>query len=201
LNAAALISFSFIPTLLGMAGRVAIPGITDANLVLPTVLLQLLPAWLGALALAAVFSTEVDTCDAVLFMLSTTLSQDVYRRHWNPRASDETLLRVARTAAILGGGLGVLLSIYLGTVTQALLLFYAILVCTLFVPIIAGLFTTSGGAPEALAAILAGVSTLFLLGFALEAPPRWLDPTLGGIAASGVAFLAVLLLRRALTQK
>jgi SSS family solute:Na+ symporter len=197
LNAIALILFSFVPTLLGMAGRVAIPGITDPNLVLPTVLLQLLPAWLGALALSAVFSTEVDTCDAVLFMLSTTLAQDVYKRHLNPRASDETLLRVARIAAIFGGGLGVLLSIYLGTVTQALLVFYAVLVCTLFVPIVAGLFTTRGGAPEALAAILAGVSTLFLVGFALPSPPPWLDPTLGGIVASGAAFLLVLLLRGA----
>lgn len=201
LNAVALILFSFIPTLLGMAGRAAIPGIDDPNLVLPTVLLQLLPAWLGALALSAVFSTEVDTCDAVLFMISTTLSQDLYKRHWNPRASDETLLRVARMAAVLGGGLGVILSIYLGTVSQALLLFYAILVCTLFIPIVIGLLTTSGGAPEALAAILAGVSTLFLVGFALESPPRWLDPTLSGIAASGAAFLLVLLLRRGFAQK
>ena len=39
-----------------------------------------LPVWLGALALSAVFSTEVDTCDAILFMLSTTSSQDIYRR-------------------------------------------------------------------------------------------------------------------------
>ena len=54
----------------------------------------------GALALSAVFSTEVDTCDAVLFMLSTTLSQDLYKRHLNPRASDRQLLRVARAAAV-----------------------------------------------------------------------------------------------------
>ena len=80
--------FAFVPTLFGMAARVAHPGITDANLVLPTVLLEQLPAWLGALALAAVFSTEVDTCDAVLFMVSTTLSKDIYKRHINPEASD-----------------------------------------------------------------------------------------------------------------
>ena len=84
LNAAALMMFAFVPVLLGMSARAALPGITDPNLVLPTLFLQLLPAWLGALAMAAVFSTAVDTCDGILFMLSTSMSQDVYRRHRQP---------------------------------------------------------------------------------------------------------------------
>jgi SSS family solute:Na+ symporter len=195
LNAAALMLFAFIPTLLGMAGRVALPPPENPNLVLPAVLLHLLPAWLGALALAAVFSTEVDTCDAVLFMLSTTMSKDLYQRHINPRASDRQLLYVARVAAILGGALGVMLSIMLGTVTQALTIFYQVLGCTLFVPILAGLFTQRGGAPEALSAIVAGNVTLFVVAFGFTSRSPWLDPSLTGIAAAAVAYLAVLLLR------
>ena len=58
-------------------------------------LTQLLPPWLGALALAAVFSTEVDTCDAILFMISTSVSQDLYKRFIKPAATDAQLLRVA----------------------------------------------------------------------------------------------------------
>ena len=135
----------FVPTLFGMAARVAHPGITDANLVLPTVLLEQLPVWLGALALAAVFSTEVDTCDAVLFMVSTTLSKDVYKRHINPDASDQHLLLVARVTAVAAGALGVVLSIYLGTVTQALTIFYALLGVTFFVPVLGGLFVHRAG--------------------------------------------------------
>jgi len=38
LNAAVLVLFAFVPVLLGMIGRVAVPGITDPNAVLPTVL-------------------------------------------------------------------------------------------------------------------------------------------------------------------
>jgi SSS family solute:Na+ symporter len=191
LNAVALLLFAFIPTLLGMAGRVALPGITESNTVLPMVLLHLLPAWLGALAMSAVFSTEVDTCDAILFMLSTTMSQDLYKRHVNPAASDRQLLFVARSSAIVGGSLGVILSIYLATVAQALSIFYAILGATLFVPLLGGLFTRRAGQPEAIAAIVMGVATLFIVGFALPVRPRWLDPALSGIAVAAVAFLAV----------
>lgn len=195
-NAIALMLFAFVPTLFGMAARTAIPGITDPNLVLPTVLLTQLPAWLGALALAAVFSTEVDTCDAVLFMLSTTLSQDLYKRHINPQASDQQLLRVARASAVAGGALGVVLSVYLSTVVQALTIFYSLLGVTLFVPVLGGLFTRRPGEPEALAAIATGVLTLFIVGFTLPARPRWLDPNLTGIVAGAIAFATVMVFRR-----
>src|SRR4029453_1055453 len=111
-----LMLFAFVPVLLGMAGRVALPPGISQDLVLPTVLTQLLPAWLGALALAAVFSTEVDTSDAILFMISTSISKDLYKRYLKPAATDQELLRVARIAAVVGGILGVLLSIYLSTI-------------------------------------------------------------------------------------
>lgn len=196
LNGVALMLFAFVPTLLGMTARVAIPGIEDGNLVLPSVLVQQLPAWLGALALSAVFSTEVDTCDAILFMLSTSLSQDLYKRHINPQASDRQLLRVARGAAVIGGGLGVVLSIVLETVVTALTIFYSLLGVSLFLPVLGGLYSRRAGAPEALAAIAAGIVTLFVVRFALTARYPWLDPTLTGLAAAAVAFLVVMSLRR-----
>jgi solute:Na+ symporter, SSS family len=195
-NAIALLLFAFVPTLFGMIARVSHPGIANANLVLPTVLLEQLPAWLGALALAAVFSTEVDTCDAVLFMISTTLSQDVYKRHVNPKVSDRQLLFVARVSAVTAGAAGTVLSIYLGTVTQALIIFYALLGVTFFVPVLGGLLTTRAGTPEALAAIVSGVTTLLIVAFALPGRAAWLDPTMSGIVIAALAFTGVMLFRR-----
>lgn len=190
-NAVALMLFAFIPTLFGMTARVTNPGITDPNLVLPTVLLDQLPAVLGALALAAVFSTEVDTCDAVLFMISTTLSKDIYKRHIRPDASDAHLLLVARIVAVAAGGLGVILAIYLGTVTQALVIFYALLGVTFFVPILGGLYLARPASASALAAIAAGIGTLFAVAFVIRPRPAWLDPTLTGIAAATLAYFAM----------
>jgi SSS family solute:Na+ symporter len=195
-NAVALLLFAFVPTLFGMTARLANPDIANPNLVLPTVLLEQLPAWLGALALAAVFSTEVDTCDAVLFMISTTLSKDLYQRHINPDASDERLLLIARVAAVGAGTAGVVLSVYLGTVTQALTIFYALLGVTFFVPVLGGLSVPYAGKSEALAAIGTGVLTLVVVGFALPERPRWLDPTMAGIAAAAASYAVVIAVRR-----
>ena len=191
LNAAALMLFAFAPVLLGMVARVALPGIGDPNLVLPTLLREQLPAWLGALAMAAVFSTEVDTCDAILFMISTSASKDLYKRHLNPGATDGQLLRVARISAVGGGTLGVLLSIYLDTVIGALTIFYSLLGVSLFVPVIGGLYSRRAGARPALAAILAGVITLLVVRFGTGGFYPWLDPTLAGLAVAALAFAIV----------
>ena len=98
LQAVVLAIFAFAPPLLGMAARAAHPGLSNPNIVLPTVLVEQLPPWFGALALAAVFSAEVSTCDAILFMLATSLSQDLYKRFLQPDADDREVLMVARLA-------------------------------------------------------------------------------------------------------
>jgi SSS family solute:Na+ symporter len=195
LNALALLAFAFAPVVLGMAARVLMPGIEDPNAVLPSLLTYHLPAWLGALALAAVFSTEVDTSDAILFMLSTSASKDVYKRFLRPEASDAQLLAVGRGSAVAGGISGVVLAMYLDTVIGALTVFYSLLVVTLFVPILAGLYTRRATERDALAAIAAGVVTLFVLRVGLIGLPAWVDPTLGGIVMGAAACAATILLR------
>jgi solute:Na+ symporter, SSS family len=195
-NAIALMLFAFAPVLLGIGARVLLPGIDDPNLVLPTLLREQLPAWLGALALAAVFSTEVDTCDAILFMISTSASKDLYKRHLRPDATDAELLRVARIAAVAGGTLGVLLSVYLSTVIGALTIFYSLLGVSLFVPVIGGLYTRRADSAAALAAIAAGVGTLLAVRFGRGSSYAWLDPSLAGLAAAAIAFITVAMVRR-----
>lgn len=195
-NAVALMVFAFGPVLLGMAARVLEPGITDANAVLPQLLTRHLSPWFGAIALAAIFSTEVDTCDAVLFMLSTSLSQDLYKRHVNPQASDSRLLLVARLAAVAGGAAGVVFSIYLPTVVEGLSIFYSLLGVTLLVPVVGGLFIRRAGSREALAAIAGGVATWLLVRYGLKGLSPWMDPTFIGLIVATAAFGVTLALPR-----
>lgn len=190
LNALALMAFAFVPVLFGMSARAAFPDLPP-NAVLPTALTMMVPAWIGAFALAAVFSTEVDTSDAILFMLSTSTSKDLYKRFVNPAASDAQLLRVARVTAVAGGATGILLSIVLQTVIGAIVIFYSLLVVTLFVPIVGGLYTRRPGEPAALAAIAAGVSTMLGLFFFVPERSPWLDPPTAGVLAAAGAFALI----------
>jgi SSS family solute:Na+ symporter len=191
-----LLVFALAPPLLGMIARVYAPALGQPELAVPTVLTLGLPTALGALGLAAVFSAEVSTADTVLFMLSTSLSKDMYKRFLAPEASDERVLRVARGAAVAGGALGVVLAIVIPSVIASLTAFYAVLGVSLFVPVVAGLHTRRPGVPEALAAVGGGVAALLAARFAAlaELSPL-LDPTLVGIVTSGLAFGAVFVAR------
>ncbi len=197
-SAVLLMAFAAIPPLLGMIANVNSPSLANPELALPTVLVDELPLLLGSLGLAAIFSAEVSSADAILFMLATSLSQDLYRRFVNPAASDALVLRVSRLAAVGGGVLGVTLAILLPSVIGALTIFYALLSVSLFVPVVAGVYFQRGGVPEALAAIAAGIVVLLFVhfgsggaGFGIWTPP------LLGIIAAGVSFCLVGLARRA----
>ena len=173
------------------------PDLANPEFAVPTVLTLGLPAVFGALGLAAVFSAEVSSADAVLFMLSTSLSKDIYKRYLAPDASDAQVLLVARWAAIAGGVFGVLLAIRIPTVIDSLKVFYSVLSVSLFVPIVAGLHTRRPGVLEALAAIGVGITGLFAVRMSsLGEISPWLDPTALGILASGAAFAVVFAIRR-----
>ena len=189
--------FAFIPLSLGIAARHLHPGLLDRDLVLPTLLAESLPMLVGSVALAAVFSAEVSTCDAILFMLSTSLSQDLYKRFVNPAASDAQVLRVARAAALLGGLGGVLLAVQFVNVIAALSIFYSLLGVSLFVPIVAGLYFKRAGTPEALASVAAGIVTLLVLrSQPWTAGSIWFNPSVAGLVAAALAFLTVAAVRR-----
>lgn len=198
-NALVLLVFALVPPLFGMIARTLHPALGNAELALPTLLMQNLPPLVGSLGLAALFSAEVSTADAILFMLSTSLSQDLYRRYVNPQASDVTVLKVARWAAVAGGTAGVLMALVLPTVIGALSIFYSVLSVSLFMPLLAALFIPSARTPEVLAAIGAGIVALLAVRLGLLSPG--VTPATAGLVASAVAFVAVLVARRRLVRQ
>jgi solute:Na+ symporter, SSS family len=195
-QAFAQMAFGCIPVFYGIAARAAGLSVEHRDLVLPTVLATELPPFVGALGLAAVFSAEVSTCDAILFMLATSLSKDLYKRFLNPGATDRQLLTVARLAAFAGGVGGVLLAMQVKTLVDALQIFYSLLGVSLFVPVVAGLFWRRGGAPEAFASIAAGIGVLLIVRFATNANGfGFLSENLAGLLAAASAFALVAVAR------
>ena len=83
------------------------------------------------------------------------------------------------------------------TVVSALTIFYSIIIVSLFVPILGGLWTRRAGAPEALASIGAGLFTLFTVRFFVTPLYRWVDPAMSGLVAAAVGlFVCLAVVRR-----
>ena len=196
-NGAALLVFACAPPLIGLAAGALYPVLDRPDLALPTILMDAMPPAVGTLALAAVFSAEVSSADAVLFMLATSASRDLYRGFVRPSASDAEVLRVARAAAIAGCICGVGVAMVYGSVRAAVGVFYAILTVTLFVPVIGGLYFRGAGHRDGLASVLAGVPVLGLVYLATGGRGYGvLSPALAGMLASAVAFAVARGVRR-----
>ncbi|MNC94495.1 hypothetical protein D3C83_113650 [compost metagenome] len=58
-----------------------------------------------------------------------------------------------------------------------------------------GLLSTRARAPEALAAIAAGIATWLVVRFRVAAAGSWLDPTLLGLVAAAAVFAGMTLMR------
>jgi SSS family solute:Na+ symporter len=182
-----------------MSARALRPGLSNPELALPTLMTmpEALPPWLGALALAALFAAEISTADAVLFMLATSLSQDLYKSFLNPAADDKRLLRVSRRTSAAAGLLGVGLAILLPTVVDALKTFYGILTATLFVPLVGGLWSRKANAGHARLAVALSLFVTIAARAAFSGSPAaaWLPFAAGIAAAAGVFVVAGLTVR------
>jgi SSS family solute:Na+ symporter len=117
------------------------------------VMTKLMPPWLGMLTLAAVFSAEISASDAILLMLSSSLSVDLYKRFLRPAASDHDLLLAGRIAAVTGSSCGIVLAIALPSIITALQIFYTLMAVALSAPLIVGLYSRRPTAARAMVAI------------------------------------------------
>ena len=197
-NAAGLLLYAIVPVLLGMIARVKFPELASPDLALPMILMHALPAAIGALGLAAVFSAELSSADAVLFMLTTSLSQDLYKRFVAPASDERRVLLVARITTVMAGAVGTALAIVSPSVIGLLTIFYTLLGVSLFVPLLAGLYVPTAGTVEALAAIAAGVGGMLFVHVTTGGNGYGhLTPALIGFAAAVAAFIIVLAARLA----
>ncbi len=196
-NAVGLIAFAIVPVILGMVARLLHPALASPDQALPTLLAVDLPPVVGALTLAAVFSAEVSAADAVLFMLSTSLSQDLYRRFLAPDADDARILRVARGSAIAAGVAGLAMTLVLPTVVDALKIFYSLLTVALFVPVVGGLLWHRPGTTAAIVSVAAGTPLTLAIHVA-TAGRGWhgWPPVALGLVISAASFATVSMLRR-----
>jgi len=191
-NAVALLMYAIVPVLMGIVARGRFPYLANHELALPTLLVQSLPTALGALLLAAIFSAELSAADAVLFMLSTSLSKDLYKSFVRPAASDTQLVRFARISAVGCGISGALLAMLIPTVIGALTIFYSLLTTALLLPLTAGLYSKRLTSNGAMLVTIVSVGTTLLVEVLTRGNGAYgLPPAALGILAGGVVMLVV----------
>jgi solute:Na+ symporter, SSS family len=185
-NSIAQALFAFAPAVFGVIAFAKFPRLSNPELALPSVMMYMVPKWVGLWALASIFSAELSATDAILFMLSTSLAVDLYKTFIRPDVDQNRLLGVSRATAVIAGAAGVLLAIKLPTVIAAVSIFYALLAVALFVPLIYGLYWRKMNTAAAIGSIFAAVVAWLFTRF--EAP----GGSIGHLPAAAVGILVAL---------
>lgn len=89
--------------LIGVFARPVMPGIEIGDKVIPLISMEVLPAWLAGIVLAAPMAAIMSTVDSLLILVSSTVVKDVYLNYVKPDASVQNIKRVSfAVTAILG---------------------------------------------------------------------------------------------------
>ena len=108
---------------IGLLGSVAVPGLNlaDSHTIVIRVAVDVLPAALGALLLAAAVAIIVSTANSMLLIPATSLVRDVYQRFVNPAASERRIVLLTRLAIAILAAVGLAAgSIFPGILAMAL---------------------------------------------------------------------------------
>ena len=174
--------------LLGLAGRLLVPDLADAEQVFFAVNAQLFPSFLGAILLAAVLSAIMSTADSMLLVAGTTVAHDLgMTRRYRVQA-----LLISRLVIAIISVAAILVAIYIPATIFQRVLFAWVAIGSALGPVI---LCRALGVAIAPARILPAIGTGFIAAVICYLLPN----TPGDIVERTLPFAlgtAVLLLRR-----
>jgi len=141
-------AYDWVTMLLGMTARAAEVD-AEPYYALLTLVVDELPSGLVGLFVAGVIATGMSTVDSYLLIAGGNLSYDLYRPLVNPNISDRSLLRLTRWAIAVACAVSVGFALFFTSVVSAWVFMAAMLVGTVFVPVVLALFTNRTYKPAA----------------------------------------------------
>jgi len=148
--------FAVGTTLIGMMARMLMPDLEDAELATPMLILELLPAGLAGIVIAAYMAAVMSTADSALIGPVAIFTNDIWRKRIRPHASNRSLVRVARVATIVLGVLAIGIAYLVPNVLDLILYAYTFGAAGLFFPMLGLLFWRRTTAKGAFWSMLAG---------------------------------------------
>ncbi|SHM50590.1 sodium/pantothenate symporter [Gracilibacillus kekensis] len=175
--------------LIGVFARPILPGIEVADTVIPLIALEVLPAWLAGIVLAAPLAAIMSTVDSLLLLVSSTIVKDIYINYIEPEASRKKVRTLSMTITAL---LGII--VYLIAVNPPDLIIwlnlYTIggLEAAFLWPVVMGIYWDKGTKQGAIAAIITGFTSYILLQ-AFYPNPFGMHAVVSSLAISLIAYI------------
>jgi sodium/proline symporter len=141
------------------------PGrpIPDQEQLMPILARSFLPAWLAVIMICGAIAAMMSTADSQLLASASAVSEDIYRRLIDPRASQRTLLGISRGATLLVGLVAFLLAWRADALVYNLVLYaWAGLGAAFGPPLLLALHWRGASRAGALAGMLVGTTVVLV---------------------------------------
>lgn len=186
--------FVYQPYLLGLVAIVLLPNLNDPEMAIPNLALQLLPAVVASVILAALMAAVMSTADSLLMMAGSILSRDIVQRFAGDDISDDRMFLWSRALVLVIGIVGVVVAAVQPPGVFELVIFaFGGLGTAFLVPNVAGVYWDRANWKGALVSMLGGAGTnIAWTAFGLETPTA-LHPFLAGLIVSAVLMVVVTL--------
>jgi SSS family solute:Na+ symporter len=115
--------FGLFTALLGIISKIKYPGIENAKLALPTLMMNLNPI-AGGIVLASIMAAILSTVSPIILASGTMITKDIYHRVFKTDASDDQLLFVSRLTTGAAGLMCIILAVIMYGSTRILDMVY-----------------------------------------------------------------------------
>jgi sodium/pantothenate symporter len=150
--------------LTGVFARAVLPGIEEADKVIPLIAMDVLPNWLAGILLAAPLAAIMSTVDSLLLVISSSIVKDIYINYVKPNASEKRIRILSGTVTTAVGICVLFMAIDPPNLLIWLNLFaFGGLEAAFIWPIILGLYWKKGNAYGAISSIIIGVTSYIIL--------------------------------------
>ncbi len=150
------LGFGLIPVMLGIIAIVSMPGLDNAEAVVPALALEHLPPAAIALFVGALLAAIMSSCDSALLSAATIISTNLLP--WvKPEPSDALRLAVIRWSIPVGGLIGVAAALNAQVVFDTVLDANMLMLAAVIAPFILGVWWQKANRTGAVAAMATGV--------------------------------------------
>jgi solute:Na+ symporter, SSS family len=173
-------------TVLGVASISAVPNVSDARMVLPTLGVGVLPYWMGMMVFIGVLGASMSTANGAMLVISVVMARNIFQRYQKIEITDSKMLRLSRIFAIPTAAAAAAFAWWRPEPGILLVVAFDIVFAGCVVPLFAGVYWPKANTSGAIASIVVGTTARLLAHFVTPAAWAGLDtlipPVLSGIA-------------------
>ncbi len=154
---ACYILIGMIPIMLGFAGRIIMPGLENAEHLMPNLAIKFLPPFMLVIFLGALISAIMSSADSSLLAATSLTTNNIILRIF-PNIKEKNILPLARAATIVLAIVSMAVALYVKQIYNLMVNSWATLFVGIFVPVTAALYWKKANRLAAWCSMISGTA-------------------------------------------